>query len=88
MKNESFLGYFMRILNSCVSYKFQAVNPGCPTQPDTFWSTAIRRDIRTALYFCSCEPRWRGTKSVLLPCFKALPDIFAVLNCSVLRDRW
>ena len=29
--------------------------------PYTFWSTAIRRDIRAALYFCNCELRWRST---------------------------
>jgi len=37
----------MRIFNPCVIYKFQTVKPGCPSsQPHTFWSTAIRRDIR------------------------------------------
>ena len=79
----------MRILNSCVIYKVQIVNPGCPSfQPYTFWSTAVRRDIRAALYFCSCELRWRSIKCVLLPCFNALPHIFAVMNGSVLGDRW
>jgi len=73
----------MRILNSCVIYKFQAVNPGCPSSPPhTFWSTTVRRDIRAALYFCSFEPRCRSTECVLLPCFNALPDIFAGMNCS------
>jgi len=66
-QKNSFLAYFMCILNSCVIYKFQAVNPGCLTQLHTFWLTAIRRDIRAALYFCSCEPRWRSTECVLLP---------------------
>ena len=56
-----------------------------PSQPHTFRSTAVRRDIRAALYFCSCELRWRSTECVLLPCFNALPDIFAVMNCSCLR---
>ena len=66
----------MRILNSCVIYKFQTVNHGClPSQAHTFWSTAIRQDIRVALYFCSCELRWRSTECVLLPCFNALPEI-------------
>jgi len=37
-----------------------------------------------ALYFCSCELRWPNTECVLLPCFIALPDIFAVMNCSAL----
>ena len=60
----------MRILNTCVVYKFQTVNPGCPPSPvHTFWLTAMRRDIRAGLYFCSCELRWRSTKCVLLRCF-------------------
>jgi len=89
MKNEIFLVYFMRILNSCVVYKFQTVNSGCPpSPPHTFWSTAIRRDIRAALYFCSYELRWCSIEFVPLPCFNALPDIFAVMNCSVLGVRW
>jgi len=49
---------------------------------------AIRRDICAALCFCSCELRWSSTECVLLPCFNALPDIFAVMNCSVSGDRW
>ena len=89
IKNENFLVCFMRILNSCVIYKFQTVNHGSPSsQPHTFWSTAIRRDIRAALYFCSCELPWRSTACVLLPCFNALPDIFAVMNGSVLGHRY
>ena len=79
----------MRIVNSRVIYMFQTVNPGCPpSQLHTFWSTAIRRGIRAALYFCNCEQRWRSTECVLLPCFNALPDIFAVMNSSVLGYRW
>jgi len=54
----------------------------------TFWSTAIRRDIRAALCFCSCELPWRSTECVLLPRFNALPDIFADMNCSVSGDHW
>ena len=42
----------MRILNLCIVYRFQTVNPGFSlSQSHTFWSTAIRRDIRPALYF-------------------------------------
>ena len=79
----------MRILNSCVVYKFQTVNPGCPTSPPhTFWSTAIPQDIRAALYFCSCESSWRSTECVPLPCFNALQDIFAVMNCSAVGEHW
>ena len=37
LKNGGFLAYFMRILNYCVVYKFQTVNPGCPpSQSHTF----------------------------------------------------
>jgi len=58
----------------------QTVSSGCPSsQPHTFWSTAIRRDVRATLYFYSCELRWRRTERVLLPCFNALPDVFAVM---------
>jgi len=80
----------MRILNSCVIYKFQTVNPECPpSQAHPFWSIAIRRDIRAALYFFSCELHWcRSIECVLLPCFNALPDIFGVMNGSVLGYRW
>jgi len=63
----------MRILNSCVVYKFQTVNSGCPpSPPHIFWSTAIRRDIRADVYFCSCELHWRSIECILLPCFNAL----------------
>jgi len=80
----------MRILNLCVVYKFQTVNPGCsPSQSHTFWSTAIWRDIRAALYFCSCELCWRSAECILvLFCFNVLLDIFAVINCSVFGYRW
>jgi len=89
IRQENFLAYFMCILNSCVIYKFETVNPGCPpSQQNTFCSTTIRWDIRAALYFCSCELPWRSTECVLLPCFNALPDIFVVMNCSVLGYRW
>jgi len=84
IRNENLFAYFMRILNSRAVYKFQTVKPECPpSQRHTFWSTANRRDIRAALRFCSCELRQRSTECVLLLCFNALPDIFAVMNCSV-----
>jgi len=45
-------------------------------------STArIRKDISAAWYFCSCKFLWRNDECVLLPCFNAQPDIFAVMNC-------
>jgi len=57
----------MRILNYCVVYKFQTVNPWCPPSPvHAFWSTAVRRDIRAALCFRSGELRWRSTECVPL----------------------
>jgi len=89
INNENLLAYVMHILKSCVVYKFQTVHPGCPpSQSHTFWSTAIRRDIRAGLCFRSCELRWHSTECVLLPCFNTLPDTFAAMKCSVLGDRW
>jgi len=44
----------MRILNSCVVYKFQTVNTGCPPPPlHNFWLPTIQQHIRAALYFCN-----------------------------------
>jgi len=67
----------MGFLNSWVVYKLSTINPGClPSPQHTFWWTAIRRVIRAALYFCSCEVRWQSTECVLLSCFfEALADI-------------
>jgi len=60
--------------------KFQTVKPGCPpSQPHTFWSIAIRRDICAALYFCSCELRWRSTECVLLP---------VLTRCRIFLQSW
>jgi len=76
MKNENFLAYFMGILNSWVVYKLQTINPGCLASPQhSFWWTAIRRDIRATLYFCSCDLHWCSTACVLLSCFNTLADI-------------
>jgi len=33
IKNKNFLVFFKDIRNSCVIYKFQTVNPGCPPSP-------------------------------------------------------
>jgi len=77
MKNENFLAYFMRILISWVVYKFQTVNPGWPpSQPLVFWSTAIRRDIRAALYFFNCELCCRIALSVFYSPVLTRPRIF------------
>ena len=53
-------------------------------QPHTFCvSTAcFRQDISAAL-FCSCKLLWRCDDCVLLHCFNAHLDIFAVMNCCV-----
>jgi len=57
LKSGSVLAYFMRILNSCVVYKFQTVKLWVSAIPAIYflYSTAIWRDIRAAWYFCSCE---------------------------------
>jgi len=76
----------MRILNSCCSLpSFQLPTLGVhhPNRIN-YSSTAIQRDIRAALHFCSCELRCRRTECLLLPCINPLPDIFAVMNCYVL----
>jgi len=45
-------------------------------------SARIRQDI-SAASFCSCKLLWRIDECVLLPCFNAQPDIFAVVNCCI-----
>jgi len=79
----------MRILNSCVVYKFQTVNPRCPpSQPHTFLLDChSTRHSRNLVFLQNYELRSRSTECVLFPCFNALPDIFAVMNYSVLVDR-
>jgi len=51
IKNKNLLAYFMRILNSGVVYKFQAVNPGCPAVLHPAALTAIRQDNSVAFHF-------------------------------------
>jgi len=74
---------FSILLQFC---KIQSCKPGCaPAGPAThfLWSTArIRQDISAAA-FCSCKLLGRIDEFVLLPCFNAQPDIFAVMNCCV-----
>jgi len=58
IKNESFLACCMHEHSQflCSSASQQTINPGCPpSQSHTFRSTALRPDIRAALYFCSHE---------------------------------
>ena len=72
IKDEKFLAHCMRILKT--------VNPGCPSsQPHAFWSTAIWRDIRAALWFCSCELRWQAL-SVLYS--------FVLTHCRIFLQLW
>jgi len=73
IKNETFLAYFMSILNSCVVQQVSNCQPWVPAIPAAYFlcSIAIRRDIRVAWCFCSCELRWRSTECVLLHCFNA-----------------
>jgi len=66
---------------SAQRHVFSSVNC-CIVALSVFHSTVFMRSL--AIYFCSCELRWRSTECVLLPCFNALPDIFAVVYRSVL----
>jgi len=50
-------------------------------QPHIFYAR-LRRDISAASSY-SCKLLWRIDERVLLHCFNALPDIFAVMNCRV-----
>jgi len=52
-----------------------------PVQLHIFY-TRLRRDISAASFY-SCKLLWRIDERVLLPCFNAQPDIFAVMNCRV-----
>ena len=71
INNGSFLAYFMLILNSCVVYQVSNCQSWVCVMPAVYLlcSTTIRRGIRAAWYFCSCELRWRSTEFVLLPGF-------------------
>jgi len=82
-KIESFLAYFMRIPDSCVVWQVSILQTGvAPANPAAHLacSTArIRRDI-TAASFCSYRLLWHSDEFVLLACFNARSDIFAVMN--------
>ena len=66
--------------------KIRSCKPRCaPAGPVTHFlcSTAcIRQDI-SAASICSCQYCSEAVRSVLLPCFNAQPDIYAVMNCCV-----
>ena len=42
----------------------------------------------SAASFCSCKLRWCSDECVLVACFNAQPDIFAVMNCCVVAVGW
>jgi len=92
IKNKSFLAYFMRILNSCVDQQVSNCQPSVSAIPAAYLpcSTAIRRDIRAAWYFRSCELLCRDVECVFLitPLFQcaALYCIFAVVSCQARRQ--
>jgi len=63
--------------------QIQSCKPGCASGSPAAHLCSIartRQDI-SAASFCSCRLLWR----VLLPCFNAQPDIFAVMNCCVVE---
>jgi len=64
----------------------QSCKPGCaPAGSATRFlcSTARIRQGISAASFCSCKLLGRNDECILLPCFNAQPDIFAVINCCV-----
>ena len=67
------------------SQKFRLI-PGCASNSRVVHFlcsiSRIRKDL-SAASFCSCKLLWRSDECVLLPCFNAEPDIFAVMNCCV-----
>ena len=55
-----------------------------PVRPHTLYARllVIDKDI-SAASFCSWKLLGRSDECVLLPCFNAQPDIFALVNCCV-----
>jgi len=76
----------MRILHSCVVLQDSILQTGvCASRSSHTLlcsTTRIRKDI-SAASFCSGKLLGRSDECVLLPCFNAQPDIFAVMNCCV-----
>jgi len=76
----------MCILHSCVVLQDSILQTGvCASRSShTFLGLAarIRQDI-SAASFCSCKLLGRSDERVLLPCFNAQTDIFAVMNCCI-----
>ena len=79
-KNKHFLAYFIRFS------KIRSCKPGyAPASPAAHLQCSTARIWRdpSAAWLCSCKLVWRSDECVLLPCFNAQPDIFAVMNCCV-----
>jgi len=92
IKTESFLAYFMRILNSCVVmqvFKLSTLMSAISVAHLLCSIAPIWQDIRTPWWFCSCKLPCCSAECVLLSCFNAMPDIFAVMHCfTALWQRW
>ena len=66
--------------------KIPSCKPGyAPASPTTHFlcSAARIRPYISAASFCSCKLLGRSDERVLIPCFNAQPDIFAVMNCCI-----
>jgi len=85
IKNKSFLAYFMRILNSCVDQQVSNCQPSVSAIPAAYLpcSTAIRRDIRAAWYFRSCELLCRDVECVFL-----ITPLFQCAAYTVFLQLW
>ena len=82
IKNERFLAYFMRILNSYVVKRVSNCQPCVSaTLAATFFARLLFNETPWCL--CTCEMPCRSIGCVLHSCFNALPDIFAFMNCPV-----
>ena len=79
----------MRILNLVEISMIRSCKPGCEPASSAahfLYSTARIRQVINAAWFCSCKLLRRSDECVLLPCLNARPDIFAIMNCSVLAS--
>ena len=68
------------MLFSKIRFFKQGCAPACPAALFLCSTACIRQDI-SAASFCNCKLLWRIDECVLLPCFNAQPEIFAVVNC-------
>jgi len=71
-KNESFLAYFMHIINSCVVKQDSILQTGVcarrSSRTPMLDCARIQRDM-SAAWFCSCKLLWCSDECVLIPCF-------------------